>query len=135
MTNKTVALAVALGTILIGGVAARAADISIASRKLTILDKVVATGKAKATFAAKDPGITKGTGTSTADISAQLDVHWDAMTANFLMPAGASDGTRHLRSVTASATIWARRGRSGRQVRQSAGSKPPSLDPHGLECA
>ena len=86
--TKTVAVAVALGTMVNVGMA-RAADISIAGRKLVIQDKVAASGKAKATFVAKDPAITKGAGTDATQISAQLDVSYDAANGTFLAPQGA----------------------------------------------
>ena len=83
------ALAVALG-VFIGAGAARAADISIVGKKLIIVDKMVLAGKAKAVFVAKDALVTKGTGTDTSQISAQLDVSYDSTAGAFLAPQGSN---------------------------------------------
>jgi hypothetical protein len=81
---------VVLGTLLGGGLvgAARAADISIAGRKLVIVDKLNATGRAKVVFVATHPGVTKGSGTNQAQISVQLDLSYDSASGAFLGPQG-----------------------------------------------
>jgi hypothetical protein len=67
---------------------ARAADVPIMGLKLIVVDKTVAASKAKAVFVAKDPAVTKGTGTDPTDIQATLDVAYDAVSGTFDMPQG-----------------------------------------------
>ena len=77
----------ALG-VFVGSGTARAADISIIGKKLIIVDKLTLANKAKAVFVAKDPNITKGTGTDPAQISARLDISYDSAAGAFLAPQG-----------------------------------------------
>ena len=69
---------------------ARAADVPILGLKLIVVDKMVASGKAKVVFVAKDASIAKGTGTDPMQIEATLDVAYDAVRGSFLMPAGSN---------------------------------------------
>jgi hypothetical protein len=69
---------------------ARATDIPIAGLKLIVVDKTVAASSAKAVFVAKDGAITKGPGTDPAQISATLDIAYDAVRGSFDMPQGAN---------------------------------------------
>jgi cysteine-rich repeat protein len=74
----------------------RAADIGVAAKKLVIVDKVVAAGKAKAVFVAADPAVTKGSGTDENAIGVELFLGYQGALApasgSFAVPAGASDG-------------------------------------------
>jgi len=85
--REFVSIAVALGLLTSVGVS-QAADIQIAGKKLVIVDKLVAATKAKAVFVAKDPGVTKGSGTDPAQIDAQLDISYDSASGVFLAPQG-----------------------------------------------
>src|SRR5262245_13285823 len=60
----------------------------IVGLKLIVVDKIAASDKAKAVFVAKDPGVSKGTGTDAAQIEATLDIAYDAVSGTFLMPQG-----------------------------------------------
>jgi hypothetical protein len=71
--------------------AASAETIGVTPKKLILIEK---DGKPKVVFLATDPGVTKGAGNDVAAISARLDVAWDATSGAFIMPLGASDGTR-----------------------------------------
>jgi hypothetical protein len=82
------AVIVALGMIAAG--VAHAADIPVASKKLIIVDKTVLATKAKAVFVAKDPAITKGSGTDPAQIGGELDVSYDSASGVFLAPQGSN---------------------------------------------
>lgn len=73
---------------------ARAVDIPITPTKLVVVDKLATASKAKVVFVAKDPAVTKGTGTDVADIAAELDLTYDAESGVFGIGYGASDGTR-----------------------------------------
>ena len=55
---------------------------------------VIARREPTGTDVPTDPGVTKGAVTDVAAISARLDVAWDATSGAFVMPLGASDGTR-----------------------------------------
>lgn len=67
---------------------ARAADIPITGRKLIVVDKTVAAGKAKAVFVSKDPLVTKGAETDPAQIEETLEIGYDTEYGAFLMPQG-----------------------------------------------
>jgi hypothetical protein len=69
---------------------AMAVDISVVPLKLIIVDKIVASGTAKAVFVVKDPAVTKGPGTNVAAISSQLDVSYDATSGSFVNPSGSN---------------------------------------------
>jgi hypothetical protein len=70
------------------------ADIAgVVPAKLVVIDKIAASGKAKAIFVARDAGVHKGAGLDTADIATQLEVTWGTTRGTFAMPAGAHDGT------------------------------------------
>jgi hypothetical protein len=58
--------------------------------KLIVLDKLATSSKAKAVFVAKDPGITKGSGTDPANISVEFTAAYanDAASGSFELPAG-----------------------------------------------
>lgn len=68
---------------------ALAVDIPVIPLKLIIVDKLVASGSAKAVFVVKDPAVTKGPGTNVAVILSQLDVSYDAESGSFVNPSGA----------------------------------------------
>jgi hypothetical protein len=71
-------------------------QVGVSAKKLVVVDKLAAAGKAKLVYVANnDGGITKGTGTDVDAISAQLTVAYaDGSTMGaFVLPAGASDGT------------------------------------------
>jgi len=85
--TKFIAVAVAFGVIVGAGLAS-AADISIAGKKLVVVDKIVAATKAKAVFVAKDPAVTKGSGIDPAQLDAELDVSYDSASGVFLAPQG-----------------------------------------------
>jgi len=74
--------------------AAAAADLGVAAKKLVIVDKLVAAGKAKAVFVASDPAVTKGSGTDPTTINLQLSVDYQGETGPasgvFAVPAGGS---------------------------------------------
>jgi hypothetical protein len=61
---------------LIFSTTATAATIGVIPKKLIVVDKLTAAGKAKVVYVSKDQasGITKGTGTDAAQISVQFDV-------------------------------------------------------------
>lgn len=78
-----------------GAVTARAADIGVVPTKLIVVDKLTASGSAKAVFVAKDAAVDKGLGTDPAQISASLRVTYDngtdpAVSGEFGAPAGAN---------------------------------------------
>jgi hypothetical protein len=86
----------ALGAaVAMGAMAAQAANIGVIPTKYIVVDKQSAASKSKAVFVSKDQaaGITKGTGTDVADISVSFSAVYDAETANYALPAGASNGT------------------------------------------
>ncbi|HWP66845.1 MAG TPA: hypothetical protein VNO26_13115 [Candidatus Limnocylindria bacterium] len=58
--------------------------------KLIIVDKLVASGSAKAVFVAKDGAVTKGTGTNVSSVSSQLDISFDSESGSFVNPSGAN---------------------------------------------
>jgi hypothetical protein len=74
-----------------------AADLGVAAKKLVILDKLVASGKAKAVFVASDPAVTKGSGTDPDAISLEFFFGYQGTggpaSGTFSVPAGATDGT------------------------------------------
>ena len=87
---RQVTLAVALATCLAPAAARAADEVGVKGLKLIIVDKMAATGTAKAVFVAKDLAVGKGSGTDVTQIDANLsffytdrpDVH-----GGFLMPA------------------------------------------------
>lgn len=95
MTKRTFArpLAVAALATCLAPAAARAADeVGVAGLKLIIVDKMAATGTAKAVFVAKDPAIGKGTDGDAGLLDANLSFFYtDRRDVNggFVMPAGA----------------------------------------------
>ena len=76
---------------------AHATDIPVAPKKLIVVDKLTAAGKAKLVYVSKDQGagITKGLGTDVDQISVQFNVAYgDGSAAGvFTLPVGASNGT------------------------------------------
>lgn len=84
----------AVGLLVVTGAAVRADDIGATPTRLTIFPRVSPL-QPKYALLIKDStaGIHKGVGVDPNDISAQLDIRYDAVSASFLMPAGASDGT------------------------------------------
>ena len=68
------------------GGSAWAVDVPITATKLIVVDKLASSFRAKAVFVSRDPAITKGTGTDPLQISAQLDVAYDATRGAFDMP-------------------------------------------------
>jgi len=82
---------------LLGGSLARATDIPVIPKKLIVVDKLTAAGKAKLVYVSKDQdaGITKGTGTDVGQISIQFDVVYGNGNAAgaFTLPVGESNGT------------------------------------------
>jgi hypothetical protein len=83
------ALALAVST------TAAAATIGVIPKKLIVVDKLTAAGKAKVVYVSKDQasGITKGTGTDPAQISVQFDVVYGSAAGSFTLPQGVSNGT------------------------------------------
>ena len=85
-----------IACILLAG-AAPAADIAVIPKKLIVVDKLAAAGKAKLVYVSKDQaaGITKGGGTDVGQIDVRFDASYDAgsVAGSFTLPAGASDGT------------------------------------------
>jgi cysteine-rich repeat protein len=78
-----------------GALEARAADVAVVPTKLIVVDKLTASGTAKAVFVAKDAAIDKGPGTDTSTISASLQVTYDngtdpAVSGEFGAPSGAN---------------------------------------------
>jgi hypothetical protein len=69
---------------------ALAVDISVAGKKLIIVDKTASTGAAKAVYVVKDPNVTKGTATDVATISSQLDIYYGASHGTWVNPSGAN---------------------------------------------
>jgi hypothetical protein len=90
VSRRTLARAAAfvLGPLLCLPPLARAVDIPIIGRKLVVVDKVAAAGKAKAVFVSKDALVTKGAGTDPAQIEETLEIAYDAQYGAFLMPPG-----------------------------------------------
>jgi len=74
---------------------ATAATIGVIPKKLIVVDKLTAANKSKVVYVSKDQaaGITKGTGTDTAQISVQFDVVYGSAAGSFTLPQGASNGT------------------------------------------
>ena len=71
--------------------AVRAADVPIVGRKFVAISKP---DRAKVTFVAKDPSITKGAGSVTdGSFSATLDIAYDSVSGAFTMPAPAWTNT------------------------------------------
>jgi hypothetical protein len=70
--------------------------IGVTSKKLIVLDKLGAAGRAKVVYVSKDQaaGITKGGGTDMDAISATFTFGYDSVGGAFALPPGASDGTR-----------------------------------------
>src|SRR5262245_34162092 len=66
---------------------ATAADYSIPGLTLIVVDKV-ATGRAKAVFVSRDPGIGKGAGNDPGQIEAVLSITYGGGSGRFDMPAG-----------------------------------------------
>jgi hypothetical protein len=78
------------------------ADIAgIVPTKLVLLDRIAASGKAKAIFVAQDVGVHKGAGVDAGAIATRLEVSWGGTRGTFVMPAGAHDGTRGWKANTA----------------------------------
>jgi cysteine-rich repeat protein len=78
-----------------GSIQAKAADIGVVPTKLIVIDKLAAAGKAKTVFVAKDPGVTKGTGTDVNDISVEVKIAYPGLTetGSFTLSEGESNGT------------------------------------------
>jgi len=75
-----------------------ALDVSVTAKKLIILDKTAAAGRAKVVFVAKDGAIEKGPGELLTAVSVDFDFAYHgpggSVGGSFTLPAGASDGTR-----------------------------------------
>lgn len=86
-----------LAGVLLAAAAAGAADVPVVTRKLVVVDKLTAAGKAKLVYVSKDQdaGITKGAGTDPDRIAVRFDVAYanGSAAGAFVVPAGASDGT------------------------------------------
>ena len=83
MRASTRALAASGAALLFAG-AAGAADLGVAGRKLIVIDKLAAAGKAKVVFVSKgDPGIQKGPGGDPADLDGSFEVFYTDAPANF----------------------------------------------------
>jgi cysteine-rich repeat protein len=99
MFNRATFIALAAGVAMVAGATqGRAADIGVDAKKLIIVDKLSAADKAKTVYVSKDQTgvITKGTGTDVGDISVAFDFSYVgdfATSGNFILAAGASDGT------------------------------------------
>jgi len=66
------------GMLLFGVTPARADNIGISGRKLVVIDKLELLNKAAVRLLSLDPRITKGSGTSSSDIGATLDINIEA---------------------------------------------------------
>lgn len=67
-------------------------ELGVTAKKLIVIDKLAAAGKAKVVYVSKDAsaGITKGAGTDPADISASFVFGYDGSFGHFAMPQGAN---------------------------------------------
>jgi cysteine-rich repeat protein len=89
-------IALAIAACAAGGVPrVQAADVAVVPTKLIVVDKLTASGTAKAVFVAKDAAVDKGIGTDPAQISASLQVTYDngtdpAVSGVFGAPGGAN---------------------------------------------
>jgi cysteine-rich repeat protein len=87
-------LGTVLGLLLV--TSTRAADLGVAAKKLVIVDKLVAAGKAKAVFVAGDLAVTKGSGTDVGAIGLELFFGYQGTASvadgRFTIPTGANDG-------------------------------------------
>jgi hypothetical protein len=76
---------------------AHAADVGVTAKKLVVIDKLVAAGKAKTVFVSKDAGATKGDGTDPDEVGVVFDFFYageaGATGGQFILAPGASDGT------------------------------------------
>src|SRR5262245_1074718 len=94
MRSKTLSLAAACVACAFGR--ATAQDIGIVSKKLVIVDKIVAAGKAKTVYVASDPAVTKGSGTDVGSISLELATSYQSAlgptTGTFAANVGAFNG-------------------------------------------
>ncbi|HWP65418.1 MAG TPA: hypothetical protein VNO26_05845 [Candidatus Limnocylindria bacterium] len=85
----------AAGALAFGGTYARAANIGVTPTKLIVVDKLTASGTAKAVFVAKDSAIDKGSATDPTLISAFLNMQYDngvdaPVSGDFQAPSGAN---------------------------------------------
>jgi hypothetical protein len=84
-------------TLLLGTVSARAVEnVGITARKLIVIDKLAFANKAAVRLFSLDPRIEKGSGTSTATMSATLDITIEAfnqppISGAFSVPSGFSE--------------------------------------------
>ena len=84
------------GMLLLGVTPVRADNIGITARKLIVIDKLESLNKAAVRLFSLDPRITKGSGTSVADIGATLDITIEAnspgpITGAYSIPQGFSE--------------------------------------------
>jgi hypothetical protein len=80
-----------------------AADVPVAARKLIVVDRVAAVGKAKVVFVAKDAAVTKGAGLDPEQIGVQVTVAYasGAATGVVTIPAGIANGWRSNKATVA----------------------------------
>jgi hypothetical protein len=97
MTKRTIAPLLPAAVVLslaLAPPAVRAADeVGVAGLKLIIVDKMAATGTAKAVFVAKDTGVTKGGGTDASLLDANLSYFYTdrpEVNGGYLMPSGSN---------------------------------------------
>ena len=83
-----------LGILRATALVASAANIPVVPKKLVVVDKIVAAGKAKVAFVVKDPAVTKGAGEDPEQISVQVDLAYGSASAAgaFVVPAGTASG-------------------------------------------
>jgi hypothetical protein len=95
LMSRRIAGTVLVALCLVTGAAAT--EIAVVPKKLIVVDKLAAAGKAKLVYVAKDQaaGITKGTGTDVGQIGVRFDVVYGNGSAagSFTVPAGAGNGT------------------------------------------
>ena len=95
-TQKFVAIAVSVVLLVAASEDLEAADISIAGSRLTITDKLAASGKATLKFTAKDSaaGITKGSGTDLDAIEVTFTYGYSNRAGSYVVPTGALDDSK-----------------------------------------
>jgi hypothetical protein len=97
MTPRTLLLYAGAGALAaVAATAVLAVDVPVASRRLIVVDRVAAVGKAQVVFVAKDAAVTKGAGVDPEQISAELTIAYGngATAGAFTVPPGTANGWR-----------------------------------------
>ena len=66
--------------------------LGVSARKLIVVDKISAAGRAKVVYVSKDTAIHKGTAESTEDIGVSFSFGYDSVSGGFIVPTGALTG-------------------------------------------